>query len=151
MWRGTTVPQEGWMADLELNRSIARSIFERGLNDKDVDAVVALTAEDFVDHDVHVETGGLTGPQGTRQALLSLLGGFPDIPVTVEQTIAEGDWVATRNTWRGTHQGVFNGIPHTGNRVEITGIVFWRIVEGQIKERRATIDTHTLLAQLGVG
>lgn len=139
------------MADLELNRAIARSIFERGLNEKDVEAVVALTADDFVDHDVHVETGGLTGPEDMRQALLSLLEGFPDIHVTIEQTIAEGDWVATRNTWRGTHEGAFNGIPPTGNRVEITGIVFWRIVDGQIKERRATIDTHTLLAQLGVG
>ena len=139
------------MADLELNRSIARSIFERGLNDKDVDAVVALTADDFLDHDVHVETGGLTGPEDMREALVSLVTAFPDIHVTVEQTIAEGEWVATRNTWRGTHRGVFNGIPPTGNRVEITGIVFWRIVDGKITERRATIDTHTLLAQLGVG
>ncbi len=138
------------MTDIEQNRAIARSIFEIGLNEGDIEAVVARTSEDFVDHDIHVETGGLTGRADMRAALVSLRDGFPDIQVTVEQTIAEGEWVATRNTWRGTHRGEFNGIPATGNRVEITGIVFWRIVDGQIKERRATIDTHTLLTQLGV-
>jgi steroid delta-isomerase-like uncharacterized protein len=138
------------MTDVEQNRANARSIFEVGLNEGGIEAVVALTAEDFVDHDIHVDTGGLTGRADMRAALVSLREGFPDIQVTVEQTIAEGEWVATRNTWRGTHLGVFNGIPATGNRVEITGIVFWRFVDGLIQERRGTVDTHTLLTQLGV-
>lgn len=136
------------MDSLERNREIARSIFEVGLNEGDVDAIAALTAEDFVDHDIHVETG-LSGREDLRQALIDIRTGFPDIHVTVEQTIAEGEWVATRNTWRGTHGGTFNGIPATGNRVEITGIVFWRIVDGLITERRAVLDTRSLLEQLG--
>ena len=138
------------MTDLERSREIARSIFEVGLNAGDVDAIVALTADDFVDHDIHVDTGGLNGPEDLRQALIELREAFPDIHVTVEQTIAEGEWVATRNTWRGTHAGVFNGISATGNRLEVSGIVFWRIVDGRIKERRAALDTHALLTQLGV-
>jgi steroid delta-isomerase-like uncharacterized protein len=138
------------MSDIERNRAIARAIFEVGLNQGDVDAIAALTAEDFVDHDIHVETG-LSGRADLRQALIDIRTGFPDIHVTVEQTLAEGDWVATRNTWRGTHLGVFNGIPPTGKRIEITGIVLWRFNDGLIAERRATIDTHALLAQLGVG
>ena len=138
------------MIDVEQNREIARNIFEVGLNHGDVDAIAALTAVDFIDHDIHVETGGLTGPEDMRQALLAIREGFPDIHVTVEQTIAEGEWVATRNTWRGTHDGVFNGIPPTGRAVEVTGIVLWRIVDGKIRERRATLDTHAMLTQLGV-
>ena len=137
------------MSDQEKNRAIARSIFEVGLNKGDYDAIAAVTAEDFVDHDVHVETG-LTGREDLRQALIDIRTGFPDIHVTVEQTLADGEWVATRNTWRGTHLGVFNGIAPTGNRMEITGIVLWRIVDGLIKERRATLDTYALLKQLGV-
>jgi hypothetical protein len=134
----------------ERNRALARSIFEVGLNQGDVEAIVRQTADDFIDHDIHVETGIPGGPEDMRQALHAIRRGFPDIHVTVEQTLAEGDWVVTRNTWRGTHQGVFNGIPPTGNRVEITGIVLWRIVDGKIKERRGTIDTFTLLRQLNV-
>ena len=138
------------MTDIEQNRQVARDIFEVGLNEGDIDAIVSLTADTFVDHDIHVDTGGLTGPEDMRQALLAIREGFPDIEVTVEQTLAEGEWVATRNTWRGTHDGVFNGIPPTGNRIEVTGIVLWRIVDGKITERRATLDTHALLTQLGV-
>jgi steroid delta-isomerase-like uncharacterized protein len=134
------------MMDLEKNRAIARSIFAVGLNEGDVDAITALTAEDFIDHDIHVETG-LTGREDLRQALIDIKTGFPDIHVAVEQTLAEGEWVATRNTWLGTHLGVFNGIPPSGNRLGVTGIVLWRIVDAMIKERRATLDT--LLKQLG--
>jgi steroid delta-isomerase-like uncharacterized protein len=133
---------------LERNRAIARSIFEVGLNAGDYEAIAAVTADDFIDHDIHVETG-LTGREDLRQALVDIRTGFPDIEVTVEQTLAEGEWVATRNTWRGTHQGTFNGIAPTGRRIEITGIVLWRIVDGMIKERRATIDTLAMLTQLG--
>jgi steroid delta-isomerase-like uncharacterized protein len=139
------------MPDIERNRQIAKDIFERGLNEGKIEEIAALTAPGFIDHDIHVDTGNLTGPEDMRQALIALRVAFPDIRVTVEQTLAEGEWVATRNTWRGTHKGVFNGIPPTGNKVEVTGIVFWRIVGGLIAERRATIDTRTMLQQLGVG
>jgi steroid delta-isomerase-like uncharacterized protein len=138
------------MTALDENRAIARSIFEVGLNEGDVEAVARLTADDFIDHDIHVETGVPGGPDDMRQALIAIRTGFPDIHVTVEQTLAEGEWVATRNTWRGTHLGTFNGIEPTGSPVEIGGIVLWRIRGGLIRERRGTIDTLSLLRQLGV-
>jgi steroid delta-isomerase-like uncharacterized protein len=138
------------MSDIERNREIAKSIFERGLNEGRIDEIASLTAPGFIDHDIHVDTGNLTGPEDMREALVALRTAFPDIHVTVEQTLAEGEWVATRNTWRGTHRGTFNGIPASGNKVEVTGIVLWRIVDGLITERRATIDTRTMLQQLGV-
>jgi predicted ester cyclase len=58
--------------------------------------------------------------------------------------------IQEQNTWRGTHLGKFNGIPGTGKRIEIQGIVTWRIVNGLITERRAVIDTLGLLQQPGV-
>lgn len=137
-------------SELERNRALARSIFEVGLNRGDVEAIVRQTADDFIDHDIHVETGVPGGPEDMRQALHAIRAGFPDIHVIVEQTLAEGEWVVTRNTWRGTHRGVFNGIPPTGNKVEIAGVVLWRITGGKIRERRGTIDTLTLLRQLNV-
>jgi steroid delta-isomerase-like uncharacterized protein len=134
----------------ERNKAVARSIFEQGVNQGEVDQIAALTAPDFIDHDIHVETGIPGGPEDLRQAILAIRAGFPDIAVTVEDVIAEGDLVVTRNTWRGTHLGEFNGIPAAGRRIEIGGIVIWRIVNGLIAERRAVIDTLGLLRQMGV-
>jgi steroid delta-isomerase-like uncharacterized protein len=135
--------------DLERNKAIVRSIFEDGLNRGMVEEIAVQTAADFIDHDIHVETGLAGGPDDMRQALQMIRAGFPDIHVTIEDIVAEGDRVVVRNTWRGTHLGTFNGIPASGNRVEVTGIVIWRIADGEIAERWACIDTPVLLAQLG--
>jgi steroid delta-isomerase-like uncharacterized protein len=134
----------------ERNKAIARSIFEQGVNVGEVDRIAAITAPDFIDHDIRVETGLPGGPEDLRQGILAIRAGFPDIVVTVEEVITEGDHVVTRNTWWGTHLGEFNGIPATGRQVEIRGMVIWRIVNGLIAERRALIDTLSLLQQLGV-
>ena len=98
----------------EANKALVRRIFEGGLNRGEVEEIAALTAPDFIDHDIHVETGISGGPEDMRQALIAIRRGFPDIHVTVEDVVAEGDKVVVRNTWRGTHQGEFNGIPPTG-------------------------------------
>ncbi len=134
----------------EKNKTIVRRIFEDGENEGDVDAIASLTAPDFFDHDVHVETGIPGGPEDLREALLAIRKGFPDIHVTIEDILAEGEKVVVRNTWRGTHEGEFNGIPATGRRVEISGVVIWRVSDGLISERWAVIDTLGLLRQLGV-
>jgi steroid delta-isomerase-like uncharacterized protein len=134
---------------VEANRALARAIFERGVTLGEADAIADLTGEDFVDHDIHVETGLSGGPDDMRQAILDIRTGFPDVHVTVHQTVAEGDLVVTRNTWEGTHLGVFNGMAPTGRRIAIDGIVIWRIADGRIRERWATIDTLALLQQLG--
>jgi steroid delta-isomerase-like uncharacterized protein len=135
---------------IEANKTIVRRIFEDGLNHGQVDAIAALTAPTFLDHDIHVHTGIASGPEDMRAALVAIRQGFPDIHVTIEDIVAEGERVVVRNTWRGTHRGEFNGIPATGRPVEITGIVIWRIAEGQIAERWACIDTLGLLRQLGI-
>jgi steroid delta-isomerase-like uncharacterized protein len=135
---------------VEQNKAIVRSIFEDGLNRGEVEKIAALTADDFVDHDIHVETGLAGGPEDMRQALLAIREGFPDIHVTIEHIVGEDDTVVVRNTWRGTHLGTFNGMAATGKQVEIQGIVIWRIANGKIAERWATIDTLALLRQLGV-
>jgi steroid delta-isomerase-like uncharacterized protein len=142
------IERGAWMST-EANKRLVRSIFEDGLNRGQVDAIAKATADDFLDHDIHVETGSASGPEDLRIALDMIRNGFPDIDVTVEDAIAEGDLVAVRNTWRGTHLGQFNGIPATGNRIEISGIVLWRVTDGKIAERWATIDTLSLLEQLG--
>jgi predicted ester cyclase len=132
---------------LETNRQLACDIFEKGLNQKQVELIASQTAEGFIDHDIHVETGIAGGPEDMRVALQMIIDGFPDIHVTVHDAIAEGEKVVTRNTWSGTHQGVFNGIEPTGRYIEIDGIGRFD-ADGRIAERSATIDTLGLMTQL---
>jgi predicted ester cyclase len=75
---------------------------------------------------------------------------FPDARHTFEDFVAEGDKVALRFTFKGTHTGDFQGIPPTGKPVTISGSVVDRIVDGKIVEHWSLIDTMGLMQQLGV-
>jgi steroid delta-isomerase-like uncharacterized protein len=69
--------------------------------------------------------------------------GFPDLSITVEDVMAEGDRVAARVVMRGTHRGEFQGIAATGKRVEIKAIDMFRISEGKIVEHWGHADDPT--------
>jgi steroid delta-isomerase-like uncharacterized protein len=74
---------------------------------------------------------------------------FPEIQMTVEDLIAEGDKVVTRWTARGTHQGELMGIPPSGNPVEVTGITIDRIEGGKVVETWANYDALGMMQQVG--
>lgn len=95
---------------------------------------------------------GGPGPQdletAKRYAAL-FIAAFPDGENTIEDMIAEGEAVATRGTFRGTHRGEFHGLPPTGRQVAMTWISFDRFADGKFVERRVEHDTLGLLQQLG--
>ena len=74
---------------------------------------------------------------------------FPDLATTIEDLMAEGDKVAVRQTWRGTHTGNFLGIPPTGKQVTFTSIEVYRVSGGKLAEEWVELDMHGLLQQLG--
>ena len=75
---------------------------------------------------------------------------FPDVHFTIEDQVAEADKVVTRWTWRGTHQGPFQGIPPTGKHVMVTGVGINRFANGKVVENWTNMDILGLLQQLGV-
>ena len=75
---------------------------------------------------------------------------FPDITFSIEEMIAVGDKVISRFIMRGTHEGEFLGIPATGNKVEVSGIMISRIENGKIVEHREEIDSLGQMMQLGM-
>jgi len=88
--------------------------------------------------------------EGHRQMIAHFQDAFPDGRNTSEDLLAEGDKVVQRWTFRGTHQGAFQGIPPTGRPVTLTGISIWRVDGGTIVESWHELDTLGLLQQLGV-
>lgn len=107
-----------------------------------------LLAPDLVEHTPFPsQTPGLAGH---KQVLAMFRAAFPDLRVTVDDVIAEGDLTMLRWHGEATHTGQLMNIPPTGKRVTITGLDVLRFENGKIKERWAEMDAFGLMRQLGV-
>jgi predicted ester cyclase len=74
--------------------------------------------------------------------------GFPEYTLDVQEMIAEGDIVAVRGTVRGTHKGVYAGIPPTGRQLNLDVMVFYRVSDGRISKYWLQTDSKALMDQL---
>jgi steroid delta-isomerase-like uncharacterized protein len=130
------------------NKAIAKRFNEDVWGTGDETALEQLFAPDFVDH------GALPGQtpdrEGHKQTLAEFRSAFPDLSVTTEDIVAEGDKVVSRWTARGTHQGELMGISPTSKEVTITGIDVLRVAQGKVVERWAEYDSLGMIQQLGV-
>ena len=132
------------MNQAEANKALIRAHYDATTNAFKPAVIDRQVADDFIDHG----NPGITGPDGVKTHIKALRAAFPDLSVTIEDIVAEGDLVAVRGTWRGTHQGNYRGVPPIGRKVEFCGMVFWRIAGGQIRERWGVVDTPALMRQL---
>src|SRR3989337_618718 len=97
----------------EETKAIARryiELFNRG----DLAGLDEVAAPDLVDH--YAAPGQAPGLEGLKQALAGIRSAFPDMNVSIDDVIAEGDTVVLRLTGRGTHQGDFMGLAATGRQ-----------------------------------
>jgi steroid delta-isomerase-like uncharacterized protein len=131
------------------NKAIIKQYVDQVFNQGDLAAVDEYVAANYVRHDPGAPIE-IRGPAGVRQLAAGFRAGFPDIHITVEEMIAEGDRVAQRLTVRGTHQGEFMGIPPTGKQIEVTAIEIFELVEGKITEQWVEGDYLGLMQQVGV-
>jgi predicted ester cyclase len=129
----------------EENKANSRRLTER-LNQGDLTVIDELCAPNHVSHNAQNTTHG---PEEYKQSFSVLFTAFPDLHFTIEDMIAEGDKVVTRNTIRGTHQGLFRGIPPTGKHVTITGIAVSHWIAGKSDEVWINTDGLGLLQQIG--
>lgn len=129
------------------NATIVRQFIDDVLNKGDIEGAGRFVWDDVVEHVPLPGQGpGLAGLQDVVRGMRSA---FPDMHWTVEEQLADGDRVLTRFEWTGTHRGEFVGVPPTGRRVSVWGMVVDRLVDGRIKETRILMDTLGLMAQLG--
>jgi steroid delta-isomerase-like uncharacterized protein len=133
---------------IEENKALIRRFYEEVFNNKNPVALDDFYAPDHLDHTL--PPGLPVGPEGTRQAIAMMLEGFPDLQVTIEDMIAEGDKVVTRFTTHGTQRGQLGGIPPTGKQVAVSTIEITRIADGKIVEDWGLDDRMGMLQQLGL-
>ena len=115
-------------------KDFVRRHFEDFVNRQDLSAADRNFAPDYQEHGSDVPPGLPPGPEGPKQYLAAAFKRFPDIHVTVEDVIAEGDKVVVRNTWRARDA-------QSAERIEFGGIVIWRIAGGKLAERWAYLQS----------
>jgi steroid delta-isomerase-like uncharacterized protein len=90
------------------------------------------------------------GIEGVKGVVTAYRAAFPDLHVTIQDEVAEGDRVVLRWTMRGTQKGEFFGIPATGKPMTLAGIVIARVADSKIAEVWASTDQLGMMQQLGV-
>lgn len=133
---------------IEQNIALAERFIEEVWRQGQVDAIDELFAEDYVDHSFGPEPVGRDALKGF---VVSFRAAFPDMEYDLQQVVAEGDTVASRDTVRATHKGDFMGIPATGKSVAIPAMHFLRFANGKIAEHWGNTDVMSMMQQLGVG
>jgi steroid delta-isomerase-like uncharacterized protein len=132
----------------EDNKALMHRFFEEVFNQKNMAAIDEFITPNHVDHTLPPFLP--TTPEGTKRAISMYLAAFPDLHLTIEDMIAEGDKVVTRFTSRGTQKRAFMAIPPTGKQVTVSSIVIARIADGKIVEQWGLDDQMGMLQQLGV-
>lgn len=128
----------------------AFSRFHDAVNSGDLDAI-SKAIDEVVDPGLvfHAPVPSeMTGVQALKQVWVTLLRAFPDIQVTTEDVVAEGDKVVYRNTVTGTHRGEYRGMPPTGRSVTYGEIFIIRFADGRIAEIWGVVDVFAQLQQL---
>jgi len=130
------------------NKAVVRRAYEELWNRRNVALVDELVAEDFLNH--AAPPGRQRGREGLKDVIRMFDAAFPDFRYEVYDVIAEGDRVAVRDVFRGTHGGDFMGIPATGNRVEMQAIHIYRLEVGRLAEHWVARDDLGMMRQIGV-
>ena len=141
-----TAPVFAADAPTEKNKEIARRVIEEVLGQGNFDLAEQLYAKDFVNHGLTRDIGlkeDQDAARGWKQA-------FPDLKMTADLLIAEGDLVTVVWTARGTNTGTGNGLPATGKSGSMRGITIWKIVDGKLREEWSAFDQLSFMQQLGL-
>jgi steroid delta-isomerase-like uncharacterized protein len=113
-----------------------------------LEALGRFVTPDFVDH--NPPPGATAGTaDGVAQAIATLKQVFPDLTLTIDDMVAEGDRVAVRATWRGTQRAAFMGVPASGKAMAMGSVHIFRLADCKLAEHWAEQDALGMLQQLG--
>ncbi len=98
----------------------------------------------------HHPGGDLHGPDARKQEISVYRRAFPDLHVTIDDFVIEGNKAVTRWTLTGTHTSEFRGIPPTNKQITMWGIIINRVTGGKFVEEWETYDRLEVMRQLGV-
>ncbi|HEY7730267.1 MAG TPA: ester cyclase [Gaiellaceae bacterium] len=119
----------------EQSKQLAQKWYDEVINGRDLDAV-----GDFFSDERTAE--------GIRRGCFAYFTSFPDLHVSVDELIAEGDSVFVRSTMTGTHDGEYKGIPPTGRHVAAESAEVFRVQDGMFSGYWCLANVAGLMRQL---
>jgi steroid delta-isomerase-like uncharacterized protein len=131
----------------EHNKELCRRLYA-AVSTGDFDALDQLIAPNFIEHEM-VDPGMPAGREGMKTLFRMVRQAMPDMVMTVEDMVAEGERVAVRAVMSGTQTGEFMGIPASGKRVAMTVMDLHRIENNQFTEHWGVSDMLGLMTQIG--
>lgn len=137
---------------MESNKQIVKNFVELLWNQRNLELADSIFATDCHTHQLRSGapvTSVPRGPQAIKTHVSEWLSGFPDLHVTIEQMVAEGDRVLSQLAMDGSHTGPWLGIPPTGKRLNIRMMTIHRIQGGKIIEDWVLVESLGLFQQLG--
>jgi len=132
----------------EENKAIVRRINDEVWSEGHLDVIDELIADNFVATVVGAPEQ-IRGPQGFREFVVTYRKAFPDLRISIDEQLAEGETVVTRWTATGTNEGELMGIPATGKQATTAGININRVSGGKLVEGWGLFDQLGLLQQIG--
>jgi predicted ester cyclase len=131
------------------NKAVYRRFIREVFNEGGLETLEEVLSPSYICRDA--PPGTPPGPEGIKEIVSMFRAGFPDLGITIDEQVAEGDLVCSRATLRGTHPGVLFGIPGTGKAVTMPGLTMVRIIDGRLVESWVKNDVMGLMSQLGAG
>src|SRR5260370_34892897 len=132
----------------ENNKAIVRRLIEEVWNKGNLLLADELFTPNYEHHDASTPDFG-RGPESERKRVTLYRTAFPDLRLTIEDLIAEGETVMARWFCRGTHKGDLNGMAPTGKQFTISGVTIARLLNGKLAEGYVNCDALGLMRQLG--
>jgi steroid delta-isomerase-like uncharacterized protein len=129
------------MSDAE---EVLHGIYE-AINTGNLALLDRFIAPGYVEH-----SEGFQGVEPFRQQVAAFRAAFPDLHVSIDDLLTDGDRFASRTTVTGTHTGDLMGLPATGQRISVESVDMGRINNGQAQERWGGLNMYSMLVQLGV-
>lgn len=129
------------------NKTIVKDYIDKVINKGNVEMIPHFISSDYVE--IHKNKKYAIGIQGAKEHIAGVRNTYPDLNLSIDLQIEEGEWVATCYTMRGTHTGLWMDIKPTGKRIEVTGVNINRVIGNKIVEHGGAANMFEGLLEIG--
>jgi predicted ester cyclase len=129
------------------NRKLIKRFFNEVVNQGKLKVIDEIIHPDYVNYGFPIKA---KGPEAMKAVMEIMSAGFPDLEITLDEVIEDGNTLATRGNWKGTHKGIFMNFPATGKLVNINYVDMWKVKDRRLWQNWVQMDFVGLLNQIGV-
>jgi len=128
-------------------KSILANYIEKVINTGNIELIPQFISSDYVE--IYNNKRYAIGIEGAKEHITGVRNTYPDLNLSIDLQIEEGEWIATCYTMRGTHTGLWMGIKPTGKRIEVTGVNIDKVIDNKIVEHGGTANMFDGLLEIG--